>query len=265
MLHAQAAQSLRRAGSLNDCTVSATPENALHRPAVNLIGGFNLSLDGRDRPLPIGMQRLIAFVALRGRPSRLLVAGVLWPEASDHRAQGNLRALLHRLHDCCPGVILRAVGMLRLNDSLTVDVREVTEWARRVMSGGTVSHGSQAPEGAYSGELLPGWYEDWVVLEQEHFRQLRLHALEALAEQLSRRHLFGEALDAAHCALISEPLRESAHRSVIRIHLAEGNLIEAARQYHSCRELLRTEMGIEPTPLLEALAVGLPGPRRRRP
>jgi DNA-binding SARP family transcriptional activator len=48
-------------------------------------------------------------------------------------------------------------------------------------------------------------------------------------------------------------LRESAHRALIRVHLAEGNRFEAQRQYDLCRRLLRDRLDIEPSPQLEAL------------
>ena len=61
------------------------------------------------------------------------------------------------------------------------------------------------------------------------------------------------ALEAALSAVRAEPLRESAHRVLIRVHLAEGNRGEAIRQYELCRRLLRERLGVEPTEQLERL------------
>lgn len=44
-----------------------------------------------------------------------------------------------------------------------------------------------------------------------------------------------------------EPLRETAHRTLIEAHLAEGNWSEARRQFRECRRLLREELGVEPS------------------
>jgi len=61
-----------------------------------------------------------------------------------------------------------------------------------------------------SADLLPDWYDDWVLLEAEDWRQLRLHALEALAGRLIALGRWGEAANAAGAAVRAEPLRESA-------------------------------------------------------
>jgi DNA-binding SARP family transcriptional activator len=103
------------------------------------------------------------------------------------------------------------------------------------------------------GEILPDWYDDWLVIERERFRQLRVHALERLCDRLTAAGRFAEAVDAGLAAVESEPLRESAHRALIRTHLAEGNACEALRQYRAFRELLRRELGLRPSELMEAL------------
>ena len=122
----------------------------------------------------------------------------------------------------------------------------------------------RTPEKALRGELLPGWYEDWVLLERERLRQLRMHALEVLADKLVCVGRFGEAVQAAMAAVAAEPLRESARRAVVRVHLAHGNVAEAVREYEAFRELLADELGVAPSPQLECLMRGLRLPQRRR-
>jgi DNA-binding SARP family transcriptional activator len=102
-------------------------------------------------------------------------------------------------------------------------------------------------------ELLPGWYEDWVVLEAESWRQLRLHALEASAGVLAGARRFGEAVCAAQAAVCADPLRESPHAALIRVHLSEGNQSEAVREFERYRERLGAALNLEPTPGLRAL------------
>ena len=60
-------------------------------------------------------------------------------------------------------------------------------------------------------------------------------------------------------AVAAEPLRESAHRAVVSVHLEEGNVSEAIRQYRLCRRLLGTELGIEPSERMQVLVRGLDG------
>jgi DNA-binding SARP family transcriptional activator len=120
---------------------------------------------------------------------------------------------------------------------------------------------------AVQADLLPGWYDDWVLLERERLRQLRLHALEAMAERLSASGRWADAVLAALAALAADPLRESAHRAVIKVHLAEGNLAEAIRQLHRCERLMIEEVGVLPSALLSELipAAASSDPREPRP
>ena len=77
-----------------------------------------------------------------------------------------------------------------------------------------------------------------------------MHALEALASRLHAAGRWGEAANAAGAAVRAEPLRESAHAALIKVHLAEGNQSEAVREFTRYRALLHTELGLEPTPQL---------------
>jgi DNA-binding SARP family transcriptional activator len=61
------------------------------------------------------------------------------------------------------------------------------------------------------------------------------------------------AVEAALEAVALEPLRESAHRAVIRAHLVEGNRGEALRQLGELRRLLLEELGIQPSTLVTSL------------
>jgi len=103
---------------------------------------------------------------------------------------------------------------------------------------------------ALSADLLPDWYDDWVLVEAEDWRQLRLHALEALAGHLTGAGRWGEAVAAACAAVRGDPLRETSHAALIRVFLAEGNVSEAVREFTSYRALLHDELGLEPTPRL---------------
>jgi DNA-binding SARP family transcriptional activator len=152
---------------------------------------------------------------------------------------------------------------LCLADGVHVDVHELTAWARRVLDPCATTDDATEGDLSLPGELLPGWYDDWVLLERERLRQPRMHALEALADKYAGAGRYGEAAQAAFAAARAEPLRESAHRTVIRIHLAEGNVAEAVREYESFRALLATEMSVAPTPLMLELMGSFPRCHRR--
>src|SRR5437667_422329 len=116
----------------------------------------------------------------------------------------------------------------------------------------------------FGADLLPDWYEDWVLIERERYRQLRLRALDALCERLTAADRLSDALDAGLAAVAGEPLRESAHRAVVRVHLAEGNVGEAIRQFRLCRRLLGEQLGIEPSERMQELIRSLDVPETIR-
>jgi DNA-binding SARP family transcriptional activator len=228
---------------------------------VDLLDGFSLEFThgcakGRDI-LPRGVQRLVARLSLSTRPARTAIAGQLWPDVPEAHAHGSLRSALWRLHKIAPGLIDASGDSLSLAAAVRVDVRELTDWARRITDPGTRLEEISTAEECLRGELLPGWYDDWVLLERERLRQLRMHALEALAGRLSAAGRYGEAVQAAYAAVHAEPLRESAHRAVVRVHLAEGNVVEAVRAYRAFRRLLAHELGCEPTRQMRNLLSGL--------
>ena len=104
------------------------------------------------------------------------------------------------------------------------------------------------------------WYDEWAVVEAEDWRQLRLHALDALTERLIALGHYADATSAALAAVKAEPLRETAHAALIRVHLAEGNQAEALAAFERFRELLQAELGLEPSPMLQALVKHLRKP-----
>jgi DNA-binding SARP family transcriptional activator len=105
----------------------------------------------------------------------------------------------------------------------------------------------------FVGELLPGWDEEWLIGERERARQQCVHVLEAICRQMTDAGRAAEAIDAGVAAVAIDPLRESAQRVLISAHLAEGNVSEARRQFDGYCSLLRTELGVDPSPLLTAL------------
>jgi DNA-binding SARP family transcriptional activator len=231
---------------------------------VALLGGFHLRWSGRPLPgVPRASQRLLAFLALHAHVvNRAAIAGTLWPEASERHAYANLRAALVRVERACRGVLQASRLELRLAEGVTVDIGQARALAWRLLDpGAELRPPDRGPEtlACLSGDLLPGWYDDWVLSEAEDWRQLRLHALEALADRLTAIGRWGEAADAAGAAVRAEPLRESANAALIRVHLAEGNQSEAVRQFDRYRALLDAELGLEPTPRLRRLVQDLQG------
>jgi DNA-binding SARP family transcriptional activator len=222
------------------------------RLLLRLLNGFALTADGAPIALSLSAQRVLAFLALHDGPiQRAFVAGSLWLDRPEDRANANLRTALWRLRGCGFALVEARGLQLRLADDVVVDVRSAEARARATLAGRVEA--LEPDRSAFGGDLLPDWYDDWIVLERERYRQLRLRTLDALCERLTAAGRFDEALQAGLESIACEPLRESAHRAVMRVHLAEGNVGEAIRQYTLCARLLRERLGIAPSPSMEAL------------
>ena len=220
---------------------------------VDLLDGFEVRCEGERLALPPVAQGQERDQALRDRPlQRLHVAGVLWLDASEERSCANLRSALWRLRRPGHELVEVTASHVGLSPEVTVDVRRMVTAARRLLDGGGGGWDG-ALDGALTGELLPDWYDDWVLVERERLRQLQLHALERLSEHFLEARRFGHAAEAALAAVGIEPLRESAHRALVRVHLAEGNRGEAVLQYRAYRDRLGEALGLAPSPLMEAL------------
>ncbi len=224
---------------------------------LSLMGAFQLSEGAIPVILPGGSQRLIAFLALKGRPmTRAAAAGALWPDVSEEQAHASLRSAIWRLDKITREAMQVDVLELDLASGVTLDLRESRALAHRLLIVDTLpSDDDMTSEAiaALTSELLPDWYDEWVIIEAEDWRQLRLHALEALAEKLSAVARFGDAVQAARAAISADPLRESAHVALVRVHLAEGNQSEALDAYEAYRTLLLRELRLSPTPRLQSL------------
>lgn len=221
---------------------------------LDLLGTWRLTASGDVMEMAVNGRRMLALLALRGRCDRPYLAGTLWPECTEAHAQGNLRATLSRLHrrNLAGALDSSTGGVLALRPEVQVDVHGVLAVARAVLDGDR-----PAPRNAVRvlacEDLLLGWYDDWVLLERERLRQLRLHALEQLSGRLLAAGDVARAAEAALEAVTLEPLRETAHAALIRAYLAEGNRAEAIRQLQRLSDLLRKELDEQPSPMVTEL------------
>jgi DNA-binding SARP family transcriptional activator len=101
--------------------------------------------------------------------------------------------------------------------------------------------------------LLPDWDEEWILIEREIYRELRVHALEALATSLLSR---GNHLDAKRACLYAircSPFRDPSHRLLAHVYIAEGNPSAALQHILSYRETVREELNLNPNKILSDL------------
>jgi DNA-binding SARP family transcriptional activator len=214
---------------------------------LSLLDGFALTVRGRELVVPKAQQRLLALVALRRDTNRNTAVGLLWPEGSEGRALASLRTALWRLQQLSVPTVRVSGDAISLDAGLRLDVNELVQMSRQ--------GGADLPTSLLLGphELLPGWYDEWVLVERERLRQLYLHTVEGFATACLQAGRHGDALEAALAALRADPLRESPYRLAIEVHLAEGNVAEALSTYQHYRALLARELGVAPSPMIRRL------------
>jgi DNA-binding SARP family transcriptional activator len=222
---------------------------------LTLVRDFQLNDGVNPVALPATSQRLLGLLALHGGAvPRTILSATLWPEADEQHASASLRSALWRVPGRCGRTVVSTRGgNIALDDDVVVDlhglVRDTqTMLATRRPPPGLVN-ASEALR-RFGHDLLTAWYDDWVIAEREHFRQLRLHALDLIGQALLAERRTGEALQVALALVEAEPLRESGQRLLLAVHLREGNLAEAIRQYEGFAALLARELGARPSELM---------------
>lgn len=242
---------------------------------LTLLEGFGAQFDGEQMPLWPSAQRVVAWLAVMHhgrRVHRLTAAERLWPDSQPARGASSLRSVLWRLpRPRGRTIVLSDAKDLWLTPDVEVDLWEAEAMVRAICRPDAATRqpaadpAHDAGDAGYAdyavlrGDLLPEWEDPWLIGERESYRQKRLHALERAAAVLCEAGRFTDALDASLCAVQSEPLRETAHRRVIEVHLAEGNHAEALRQYDGYRRLLAEELGLPPSPHIRRLVAPLLG------
>lgn len=233
---------------------------------LQLFGSWCLWADGAQVPIVGRGQRLVALLALRGQRARPHVAGILWPDTTEDRALTSLRAAVLQAQRAVPQLLDVDRTQIGLHPDVQVDVHEVKRCASQVLD--TAPADSRAAVRVLSGaDLLPGWYEDWVIVERERLQHQRLRALERVAEISLALHDTSTAATAALEAIAIEPLLESARALAVRAHLQAGNRSAAVREFAMYRRLLERELHIAPSPVLFDLVrhLGVGGGTKRDP
>ncbi len=222
---------------------------------VRLLGTFELRADGAAIDIPSRpAQSLFAYLILNAGSThrRERLAGLLWPASTEETARNNLRQALWRLRKALPPPADGGPEFL-LADSFTIGFQpQAPCWL-------DVSILEAAPESSwkaerlieavevYRGELLPGFYEDWVVLERERLRGLADARLHLLLERLQEDGRWPEAVRWAERWIAGGEVPEPAYRALMRAHHRLGDVAAATAAYQRCVEALQAELGVAPS------------------
>lgn len=218
---------------------------------LDLMRSWQIRWEGEAVQVAARQQRLIAALAVRGPSFRNYLAGMLWPQCPEANALESLRMAVHLTTRQLPGLLVKDGALLSLNSWVDVDlyrVRAALEKARTSSDGTTdLLHEFRDVD------LLPGWYEDWVVFEQSRLQHDRLRALTSLSQRLAACENYEAASEAAIAALESEPLYERAVRLLVTAEMAQGNVASALLAYERYEMQLHKDMGVSPSEGLRKL------------
>jgi DNA-binding SARP family transcriptional activator len=221
--------------------------------SLRLLGGFRAQ-HGSGRPLAIRRkkaQALLAYLALHpgAASSRDSLAGLLWSGTTDDHARHNLRQTLFALRQAItPDPFIAEGELVELRENAVhVDVgafeRGVARGTREALRDATA---------LYRGELLEGFrvdeapFDDWLATERQRLRELALTALERLLALDLTAGALEQAVGTGLRLLALDPLRESAHRTLMDAYVRQGRRTAALRQYQRCVEVLQRELGVAP-------------------
>ncbi|MGH2532664.1 MAG: ATP-binding protein [Thermomicrobiales bacterium] len=225
---------------------------------IRLLGEFDVRRG--EAPLPpfesARAESLLAYLLLHpdAPRSRQHLAFLLWPDSTESQARTNLRHLLHTLRRALPDPdrfleITPRTLRWRVDAPYWLDVAAFAEAAARAERE-AADGGFAAPREAvelYTGDLLEGRYDEWLLDERERLRQ---HYLDALARLTALCEASGDHTQAIRYAerfLRHDPLREETYRLLMRLHDARGDRARALRVYHVCAATLERELGVEPS------------------
>ncbi len=216
----------------------ATPQTSIR---LQLLGEPKLDLGSDSFALERKDAALFALLAIDGVTARGKAAALLWPDVDDDAARNNLRQRLHRLRKRAGREVALTTGdVLRLADDVSHDLSGVAETLTRDASHAT-------------GELLGSLdyadcehLDEWLRAAREQWRATRRNALAEIASTLEREGQIALALQYGERLLADDPLREHAHRQLMRLHYLRGDRAAALAVFERCRELLKRELGTTP-------------------
>src|SRR5512135_3407434 len=222
---------------------------------IRLLGQFDVRAAGKriDIPSRAG-QSLLAYLLLNdGTPQRReRLAGLLWPDTSDENARHNLRTELWRIR--------KALGSrddsdhdYLLSEDLTITFNpeaqfwlDVNQLQRCASSDGSLDD-LISQLSLYQGELLPGFYDDWVVLERERLQALFERGMKRLMERLCQEQRWATVLEWSERWIALGQTPEPAYRALMVAYAVLGDRSKAVSTFARCRAALEQELSVEPS------------------
>jgi DNA-binding SARP family transcriptional activator len=241
-----------------------TDDSRLH---VQALGRFSVSFQGRrldleQWPRRQSVQLLKLLVAHADRPlHRERLIEHFWPDADAETGWCRLKVTVHSLRQKLreagfdrEAIITVDSSYLLQTEAVRIDAHDfevLVREGRAHQRNDRVDDAIRAYEEAkrtYRGDFMEGdLYADWCAEDRERLCETYIEVLNALAELHFRRLSFAAAAQECHAALVREPCRESIHRLLMQSLIALQRQDSALRQFERCRQILLTELGVEPS------------------
>ncbi|KRE60019.1 hypothetical protein ASG92_22310 [Arthrobacter sp. Soil736] len=164
---------------------------------------------------------------------------------------------VHLITKQVPGLLINGGAVLSLSELADVDLHRIRSQIQHLRQVGLNGNAASCLHELRHAELLPGWYEDWVIFEQTRLRQDRLHALLLIARESLARFDCEVAVEASESALELEPLYERAVSLLIQAERRQGNNASALRAFEKYQAQLEADMGIAPSEAIRRLVMGV--------
>ena len=218
---------------------------------VQFFGSFAIQHDGKPIVLSSrAAQSLFAYLILTAgtQHRREKLAGLFWPDLSEAKARTYLRQQLWRIRKALPA---KTESDYLLADDITICFNAASEYrldvaALRELEEDAPVHEMMMALSMYQGELLPGFYEDWVSQEREHLQVVFETRMEKLLELLAAEKRWQDLLEWAERWIQRSAVPETAYRQMIAAYNALGDRARAASTYERCVKALR-ELDLEPS------------------
>jgi predicted ATPase/DNA-binding SARP family transcriptional activator len=230
---------------------------------IRLLGQFDLRHVGQPRRLPSRpAQSLLAYLALTAgtlhRRERL--AGLVWPDATDENARAYLRSALWRIRQALPAPDSLAGDEINLGFNPAAPYWLDTAALEQAGAGASDLPRLMEAVGLYRGELLPGFYDEWVGPERERLHAVFNQLAQRLVDGLVDAQRWPETQQWAEFWVARAPAAEAAYRGLMLACDAQQDRAGVAAAYERCRAALQAELAVEPSPATQALYARLRQP-----
>jgi WD40 repeat protein/basic membrane lipoprotein Med (substrate-binding protein (PBP1-ABC) superfamily)/DNA-binding SARP family transcriptional activator len=220
------------------------------------LGQFQVKTDGKLVEIPSRpVQSLFAYLALNAGLAhrREKLAGLIWPDSNDENARSYLRQGLWRIHKALDAAGTAWQDYFQIDDiHISIGLQSGAFIDAHFLAhpnsgdGWTIADLEKHVQ-VYKGELLPGFYDEWVILERERLRSAYDQKMKLLLEQLEVGQYWEELVEWSERWIATGHVPEPAYRALMIAHAQQENVTALNIAYQRCQKSLAEELGVPPS------------------